>query len=467
MSSVAVPAATLADRLRGQADQLGQRLVSPDTVRRIAAEPSNVDPVFGAALWMPSTLSHGYPGIATFLGELAREDPRWRPAAHAHLNLGVASLAGSPANGLFAGPAAVLAAAQTCSADGDYRVLRQRLLTWLTGDQLGRITLWRDRRSEGFAGVGWSAYDTVNGLSGTGQLLLDALAEPDVAGGIEVGKLEDCVLSTVRFLTELTEPITVDGHRVPGWWIPSELQPSDLDRHEYPHGDFNLGLAHGIPAALAFLARAQQAGFDAQAAIHRIVAWLIRWQGHDEAGSYWPARVGWSDQTGATVPSMEFTRSAWCYGAPGVAVALFEAGIALAEPAWWDIALDALHSTMRRDRGRWRLEGATLCHGYAGLMTIMLRVGATAEDLALIEAATDLSGTVLELCDPDMPFGVSHLVPDSVAGWRRTSTLRPLDVAGLLEGSAGVGCALLDLARYLDGTGVDRPASWARAMMLA
>lgn len=454
----------LADRLREKADLIGQRLISPDRVVQIAADPANVDPVYGAVLWMPNTLSHGFPGVATFLGELARDDACWRPAAHEHLALATSSLSGAPANGLFAGPSAVLAAAQTCAADGGYQVLRNRLVRWQLSDQLTRIESWRQRRADGAPGVGWSAYDTVNGLSGTSQLLLDALSQPDCPSRDEI---VDTLRRTMEFLSQLTEPIRVDGQLVPGWWIPAELQPTELDRVDYPQGDFNLGLAHGIPAALAVLARAHLAGFETAPAVERITNWVLRWRAEDECGSYWPARVSWSDECGESKPATDFTRSAWCYGAPGIAVALHAAGIALDNADWRDEAVSALHSVLRRNRDHWRLEGATLCHGYAGLMSILLRVGWSAADPGLIDGAVQMAEPVLDFCDPDSPFGVCHLVPDSAAGWRQASSYRALNVAGLLEGSAGVGCALLDLARHCEGSGAERPSSWARAMMLA
>jgi len=66
-------------------------------------------------------------------------------------------------------------------------------------------------------------------------------------------------------------------------------------------------------------------------------------------------------------------------------------------------------------------------------------------DRRLLDACRDVARLVLGEADESAPFVFPHLVPDSPEGWRNATGYLPLDGAGLLEGAAGVGCALLSV----------------------
>jgi hypothetical protein len=418
---------------------VAERLADPDTVAAIASRPGNVEPIYNASMWGPLTLANGIPGIALLYAELAANDERWRAVAHRQITRATELMSSQPSNGLFAGPAALLAAVQRMQPN--YATLRRKLATWVAADQQVRLDACEARTEPG---VSWSHYDVVNGLSGTARLLLDEAPEASER--------------TLRYLVRRTQPVTVDGRRVPGWWIPAELQPVAEGALEYPRGDFNLGLAHGIPGPLTLFAAALERGIEVPGqrdAMRRIASWLLARRLHDDVGVYWPCRLSWDDEIGPR-PATAFTRAAWCYGAPGVAAALHWAGVALDEPEWREAAVEALRVTLRRDEREWRLDGPTICHGYAGLLQIVRRVGTASGDPVLLEATTRLTLRTLEFADPDAAFVFPHLVPDSPQGWKTATAHRRLDVAGTLEGAAGVACALLPAA-----------GAWDTALMLA
>ncbi|SDC53793.1 lanthionine synthetase C family protein [Actinokineospora iranica] len=409
---------------------VADRLSDPDRTARIADRPDNREPVYGASMWGPVTLANGLPGVALLHAELAAGDQRWASVAHRQIARAGELLASNGANGLFAGPAALLAA--TLALEPNYARLRRDLARWVVADQNRRLDNCQARTA---AGVSWAHYDVINGLSGTGRLLLE----------VEGGEAEAAVARTLRHLVDLTAPITVAGRTVPGWWVPKDLQPVAEDALTYPMGDFNLGMAHGVTGPLALLARALERGHEVPGqrdAIRRIAQWLLRWRLADETGPYWPCRVSWDEETGPR-PASVFTRTAWCYGAPGVAAALHRAGTALDEPEWGLAARSALRAALDRDERSWLLDGPTVCHGFAGFLQVLRRVGAAAADPVLLAGADRLTERVLAFADPDAPFVFAHLVPDSPRGWREASGHRALDVAGLLEGAAGVACALL------------------------
>ncbi|MGW5746659.1 lanthionine synthetase LanC family protein, partial [Amycolatopsis sp. NPDC003861] len=136
--------------------------------------------------------------------------------------------------------------------------------------------------------------------------------------------------------------------------------------------------------------------------------------------------------------------------------ALHRAGGALGEPGWCDAAVGALRAVLARDEREWRLDGPTVCHGYAGLLQVVRRVGTASGDPVLLDGCARLTTRVLSFADPDAAFVFPHLVPDSPRGWQDATAHRRLDVAGMLEGAAGVACALLPAA-----------GAWDTALMLA
>ncbi|SCK48461.1 lanthionine synthetase C family protein [Streptomyces sp. WMMB 322] len=437
---------------------VAERLADPEHVASVASRDDNRDPVYDAVMWGPLTLANGLPGTALLYGELARTDETWRHVAHRHITAAGQAMGAAPSRGLFSGPAALLAAAQTCAgAEGHYGSLRRKLAAWVAQDQTERLRLFDEQVRSGRSGVDWAAYDLVNGLSGTARLLLDSAADPAETGP----EVESAVTASLRHLVRITEPVRVDGHDVPGWWVPVELQVGERDRELYPRGDFNLGMAHGIAGPLAVLCSAVERGREVPGtrdAIRRIADWLVGWTLHDEAGPYWPARAGWDDETAGERPRALFTRTAWCYGTPGVAAALHRAGGIVDRPEWCAAALQGLLAALRRDESLWAIEGATVCHGYAGLLRVLTHVNESAGDPELLAGCRRLTGKVLECADEEAPFGFRHLMRFPAAA-RSPRPHRAVDTAGMLEGAAGVALALLPA-----GTG---PLPWDRTLGLA
>nr|WP_202510571.1 lanthionine synthetase C family protein [Streptomyces sp. SID5643] len=433
-------------------------MAHPEHVAAVASRDDNRDPIYDSVMWGPLTLANGLPGTALLYGELARTDDSWRPVAHRHLAAAGRVMNSAPSRGLFSGPAALLAAAQTCAGpDGHYASLRRRLASWVAEDQTERLSVFRARAEDGGVGVDWAAYDLINGIAGTTRLLMDAAADPAETGP----DVESALTASLRHLVGITAPVRVDGHEVPGWWVPVELQLSERDREMYPRGDFNLGMAHGITGPLAVLCTAHEAGYDVTGlrdAVHRIADWLLSWTLHDDAGPYWPARAGLEHEVAPRRPQDLFTRTAWCYGTPGVAAALLRAGRAMGRPDWCTTAVEALRAALRRDESLWAIEGATVCHGYAGLLRVVTRVAHVVDDPELEAGRERLTDQVLACADEEAPFGFRHLMRFPAAA-RSLVPHRAVNTAGMLEGAAGVALSLLPVD--------DGPLPWDRTLGLA
>ncbi len=136
---------------------------------------------------------------------------------------------------------------------------------------------------------------------------------------------------------------------------------------------YSLGMAHGVPGVISFLAKVYQQGIALPVTsqlLEASVGWLLEQE----------APVGFSlfppfAQTG------QESRVAWCYGDLGPALALFHAATALNRPDWREKAVAiALHAAGRKISNAGMVEDpvngrvdAGFCHGAGGVAHIFHR----------------------------------------------------------------------------------------------
>jgi lantibiotic biosynthesis protein len=437
------------------------RLANPAHIARALSRGASREP----DCQQPSAiaLSHCLSDTAMLYTELARFDQCWLAVADRHMRIAASLLAGPESYA----PTALLFAAQGLA--GYSKSLRRTLVDWIASRQHERIAFFRSRPAPG---VSWQEYDMIKGLSRTLRVLLDAIDDPiDTAASAE-----SAVDATLRHFVRISEPIAVDGHAVPGWWVPASMQPAEYERRAFPRGNFNLGLAHGAAAPLTLLSLALQRHREVEGqrdAIRRYADWLVGWTLRDERGSYFPCWVDWAQQVVGERPVSPVTRTAWCYGAPGVAHALYQAGMALNVTGWKQAALSSLHAALSREEPLWRLDGPTVCHGYAGLLQVLWRVGTASGDARLLEGSGRVARSVLNFANPDRSFVFSHLVANHPHVSRAVASYHATDLAGIRNGAAGVACALLSVTSgHLLAPGDSSPAqvanpSWDRCLALS
>jgi hypothetical protein len=203
-------------------------------------------------------------------------------------------------------------------------------------------------------------YDLIRGLTGLGVYLLAA---------------HHPLLSAVLdYLVRLTQPLAIEGARLPGWWsTPGPDQHPD--RRNAGHAD--LGVAHGIAGPLALLSTALRRGEQVPGhaeAIETICGWLDICKQRSGACAWWPAILTATEQRTGRLTQPGPQRPSWCYGTPGLARAQQLAGLALDDPGRIRIAEQALAGCLTDRAQLTQLAEPGLCHGQAGLMVATLRV---------------------------------------------------------------------------------------------
>lgn len=433
----------LQERAVACARDVGLRLADPERVLAAAAEAGRRSHRFEFA---GPSLACGFPSIALTLLHLARALPGegWEQRLHTALGLSARSTAQSPLHGpgLYggtAGLALVLAAAAGTepryapTAGKVHAALLAQVAAgpWQLTATEPRGTYTKDH-----------LYDVVTGASGVLGALL-ATGGGDPAGQEAAGPL-------IGYLTGVADAGAGGTGRL---LSPADaVDPALLE--ECPQGYFDLGMAHGAAGPLAALSLACRAGHRVPGqlkAVRVLSDWVVEHRVRDPWGVNWPNHVGRHDPPGqAAATARPPSRAGWCYGAPGIAMALWHAGHALEAPALRRLAVEAVESTLRRPVSERHIPSPSLCHGVAGLLMVCLRLAQDEPGSSVQEHVPVLAEQILGLFDPEAPLGFRDEEQPGVF----------VDDPGFLTGAAGVALALLAAATPV-------APSWDRALLMS
>jgi hypothetical protein len=414
--------ADAAHRARTIAADVARRLRDEGTVLAAAQQAVAQSDFPATRQWEAHTIAHGFAGLALLAGAMDDCFPAeaWDHVARAHLERAARGAApGDATTGIFSGLSGVGFAASCLSRGGTrYARLAGALDEALLPRIVHEATALPPREP---SGVGY--FDAISGLSGAGAYLLRRAGTPGVDDALRA------------LLTRLVALCAIEDG-VPLWWTPAEFLAPE-SREGCPHGNLNCGLAHGIPGPISLMSLAVLRGIDVpglRAAIECAADWLSAHRADDAWGVNWPYAVP-LDPNGRTAaipcPEAMPSRTAWCYGSPGIASALLLAGRALARDDYRTLSIAAMQAVLAKPATDREIPSPTFCHGTAGLLQIVLRFAH--EEPALAGAATELCEQLIGSYDERRPLGYASIESEGCA----------VDDPGLLDGAAGVALVLL------------------------
>lgn len=267
-------------------------------------------------------------------------------------------------------------------------------------------------------------FDLFKGLVGFGVHALERGAR----GGDQVR----CVIDHLADLAELD-----DEERFAAFWTsPEHAGP----RGSSPHGQYNLGLAHGTPGVVAFLSAALAADIAAEQSrslLQKTVAWL-----RDLNGQFGP-----SGFPAVIVTGERFFRSdaSWAYGDAGVAMAILSAARVLGDPsAEADALAIARRSLLRPLDDYLGPHRPCISHGAAGLTQIHGRLYQATNDPAYLQAAGQWCQRILDHWQAPVGRGIGF----------------PEIHGQLFGGAVGIGLVLLAASEELE-------PQWDRLLLLS
>jgi hypothetical protein len=366
-----------------------------------------------ARLAADPTVASGNAGIALFYSYLAQAlaDDVWADAAVSAFDRMVEAVPDAPLlPGLWSG---LLGVGWTAEH------LRGRLFA--TGDEEGEE---EDDDAAAIDEALWTAlrqrskgeYDLIRGFVGMGVYAAERLPRPRAR--------ESLLLLLVHLFNHVER-----GPAGGTWHTPPELLPPS-HRELYPRGYYNLGMAHGVPGVIALLGSLAAAGLlDGQSRplLDGAVDWLLAQELPAGAVSRFPSFAG---------PGIapEPSRLAWCYGDPGVAVALLGAARGAGNADWEREALRVALAAAEREPASSGVVDAGLCHGAAGVGHLFNRLWQATGEERLAAAARAWFRRTLDLRRPgEGTGGFSAWNPEK--GWEADPSL--------LTGAAGIAVALL------------------------
>jgi lantibiotic modifying enzyme len=430
---------------------VAERLKDPRAAERAAAQAAAQSQFPEFSRWSPPSVAQGNAGLALLWAYLDScfPDREWDVVGKRHLEEAVRSidLESTVGTGLFSGLSGLAFAGSALSRDG----ARYRRMLASLDQAIAAETVALAGQVRASNGLSVGDFDVISGLTGIGAYLLCRRAEPHVESAL-AGAVDALIAQA------LSDDVP------PRWFTPAHLLYDDVTRQMYPHGNLNCGLAHGIPGPLAFLSLVRLSGlaFDRlDDAIVAIAQWLCANRQDDVWGANWPAAVHLEearDGAGRVVlrpgdPKVAPggpSRTAWCYGSPGVARALWLAGQALDRDAYRELAVGAMEAVFRRPIPARMIGSPTFCHGVAGLLAITMRFARETREPIFFDQSRRLAEQL-----------VRSFQPDSLLGFRCIEYgNNQTDQPGLLDGAAGVAIVLLAAC-----TGIE-PA-WDRVFLLS
>jgi hypothetical protein len=182
-----------------------------------------------------------------------------------------------------------------------------------------------------------------------------------------------------------------------------------------------LGPAHGMSGVVSFLGSVAGAGLGCSARTHPLLSGCVRWllrqrvAAAEGPGSDW-VRTG-----------HEPHRLSWCYGDPGIALALGVAAAVTGSTAIERTTEEITAGVLARSPDEAGVLDATICHGAAGLVWFGSRIAARTGHPAAHRMARHWTGRIAEL----RAAGPLRYGPDGVRDH------------SLLEGDLGVALAVL------------------------
>lgn len=433
-------------QILGLVKGIADRMRNPDDVEKTLFtskefQPDLLFPRFFKEKRTNITLGRGLAGILILMAELDRLFPNenWDEAAHLYVLKIKDSIEthGVDSPSLYSGVSGVSFAIRQASRDGSrYQKFIRNLDEYLIDSiQKKCIDPFRDQLMKRDSSPNYF-YDIINGLSGIG--LYGLITLPNSA-------FQSILINIIQTLVDFTLPVNIENKQVPGWYVHPDYMIRESEKQKYPNGNFNLGLSHGIPGVLAFLAIASLKGVVVERqreSIEKIATWLMCRTAMYKGVLSWKTHLSLQDEI--EYPNTEDTfisRDAWCYGAPGIASALLLASKALQDDKMKKFAIDSLCSVFTRTQKEWVLPGPTFCHGISGLLFITSIIGKEYSVVELLDKSTNLIEILLSFYREEYPFGFKNF--ESLTNGGHVE----LDDISFLEGASGILLTLLSLHR--------------------
>ena len=249
-----------------------------------------------------------------------------------------------------------------------------------------------------------------------------------------------------QILDQLNNLVEINGNYAT-WKFNRQSITNELDEIKY---DFCLGLAHGVPSIIVFLAYLYNTGLEKDKLsklIYKVYNWFISTENKAKTKSRFGSLIN------TNYDKSDISRIAWCYGDLGISIALLQVGQILNDYNITNKAVQiALSTTTRTTYEETSVLDAGFCHGSSGVAHIYNRLyHYTGIEEFKTSALYWLDVLINQYIENEDFKGYKFYMGEE-NGWQ--------EGLGILEGLAGIGLTLLAAIR-------DEEPEWDRALLLS
>lgn len=218
----------------------------------------------------------------------------------------------------------------------------------------------------GYSNVRSGDFDSISGISGVLYYLMDYTLCEDKE------LYTNAVACATDYLIGLTGMKEYKNQEIFNFHICSENQFLSMEKKQYPDGNINFGMAHGMIGPLTALARAYGMGVQRKGmepAIELLFNLYKEFEVCEEGGSYWPGQLSYDEyQQSYVKPESIHYASSWCYGNAGILGGMITAAHSLKNSVLETELKNKLHVALNKRTKELYLISPSLCHGFAGVL---------------------------------------------------------------------------------------------------
>nr|WP_243425103.1 lanthionine synthetase C family protein [Clostridium sardiniense] len=270
-----------------------------------------------------------------------------------------------------------------------------------------------------------SEIDLISGLMGITRYILLRKDNND--------DMKNLLYKISNYLVKLCEDKNLNGKRVKGWIMKRvDIDENNkiifTDKYEY-----NLGIAHGLPAILAILSLLIKNNIEVDGqreVIKNIQDWLLKINTIVK-DDIWPCYV---TQNNNNYELGEYKRIAWCYGNPGIGIPVLLSSDVSNTNEINKLANNILENIYNIPREKWIISSPMICHGYAGILQVIFR---SRNKYLICNHSDELIDKLLYNINLNKKFCFDN-----------NDINRSYDIPGFLTGSTGIALVLLSSISY-------------------
>lgn len=228
--------------------------------------------------------------------------------------------------------------------------------------------------------VNMNDYDSVVGVSGLLYYLLDF--QWDDNSIIQLKQL-------IEYLVGLTKYYEYEGHSVIKFHLNNENQFRDDEKLEFPNGNINFGLAHGMIGPLIALTKAYSKEIKVKGmeyAINTLFELYDKFKIYNGNIAAWPTQLSLEDYIkGEFSDNLRPIMASWCYGNTGIARGLQKSAKYMNYTQREKVYTKDLISITNQPIDQYNLHETILCHGYSSVLCIRMMAYRDSKDRHFIE----------------------------------------------------------------------------------